>query len=465
MLNNLTNFLNIIKGKMIKTVPADSDLIVLGTKNPNYGGGYAPSAIKYEDFKASINDQCPINLNFKEGTVGPKVSFTKPNYANPAGTKDVIIPGSLELTRGNNQGLYNAAYQQHWDAPGPYYTEWSSPFINAEYTNWAPLWDLDSRDFGTWIQAVDTPEGDQAPALQVGMPMVLRETISGRKWLIMFTSWTPQAQGGGFSYDRWEIFSSVSFGKPAYETNLYDKISDGVWLARGNNGPLYNAVSETESIVGVSPVNTRWNSIFTDSRPGYSGFDDLSNLESRVYTDFTLALDYSVGNNVLNTPLIMHDLTTDIYYKFEFTDWGSNNSGGQFQYTRTVIPQSCSVKFADGSILNTAPTGSSSTFPYVDGEGNLIMADSSNDTVEVGPGEKHHIYNFSGMLIVNDHYDGGVETWIAGGGDTICLGATNTGGGPVGSTLQISGTGYEWINDSNMVGPFTFTVIKTRNEA
>ena len=106
--------------------------------------------------------------------------------------------------------------------------------------------------------------------------------------------------------------------------------------------------------------------------------------------------------------------------------------------------------------------------PYlssVDAEKNLIVANSSTYTVTVGPGGSHLIPDFSGMLIVNDHYDGGVELWIAGGGDTIAVAATNTGGGPAGSILQISGTGYEWINDSNMQGPFTFTIIKTRNEA
>ena len=103
--------------------------------------------------------------------------------------------------------------------------------------------------------------------------------------------------------------------------------------------------------------------------------------------------------------------------------------------------------------------------PVVDANDNLIVANSSDNTVAVGPGGTHLIDDFSGMLIVNDHYDGGVETWIAGGGDTICLGATNTGGGPVGSTLTINSNGYLWTNDSNMTGPFTFTVIKTRNEA
>ena len=40
MLNNLTNFWNIITGKMIKRVPENSDLIPLGTRDSRYGGGY-----------------------------------------------------------------------------------------------------------------------------------------------------------------------------------------------------------------------------------------------------------------------------------------------------------------------------------------------------------------------------------------------------------------------------------------
>ena len=170
---------------------------------------------------------------------------------------------------------------------------------------------------------------------------------------------------------------------------------------------------------------------------------------------------------MLNTDLIMWDMTTDLYYKVVFTQWTNNNNGGGFNYDRTVIPQSESVKFADGTVLNSAPVtgGGTTCCPILDSEGNLIIGDNSANTVSVGPGGTHDIPNFSGFLLVNDHYDGGVETWIAGGGDTICLGATNTGGGPVGSSLFISGSGYTWQNDSNMTGPFTFTVIKTRNEA
>lgn len=56
MLNNLTNFFNIIKGRMIRTsaTVASTDIIALGVVNPNYDGGYLPSAITVGDLAAQI---------------------------------------------------------------------------------------------------------------------------------------------------------------------------------------------------------------------------------------------------------------------------------------------------------------------------------------------------------------------------------------------------------------------------
>jgi hypothetical protein len=401
--------------------------------------------------KTSSNTSA-VSTQLKPGSFD-KVTHVKNDYDDAYDSRDIIIEGVLELARGVNQGLYNAAIDSNWQNPGPANTLWSSPFINPEYTTWAPLLDIGSRTFDTWLNAVETPEGNRAPALQIGMPMVLKETTTGRMWLIKFTQWTPNNGGGGFSYERYEIFPTVNFEKPDGQTSTTDQISDGVWLARQNNGPLYNAHDESQSIVGVSPFNTRWNSQYTDNRSGYSGFGDLTNLDSRVYTDFTLALDYAVGNNVLDTPLIMHDLTTDVYYKFEFTGWTQGNNGGGFAYTRTAIPQFKSLD---------APT--TSTTNPLDAQGNFIAVDNSSNTVNVPSGENHDIPNFSGILIVNDHYDGSVEVWIAGGGnDTVLLSRTSYGPGP--GDLSINGgiDGYTWNNLSSATGPFTFTVIKTRS--
>ena len=54
MLNNLTNFFNLITNGLIKKTAADTDLIALGTKNPRFGGGYRPTAITVEDFKSQL---------------------------------------------------------------------------------------------------------------------------------------------------------------------------------------------------------------------------------------------------------------------------------------------------------------------------------------------------------------------------------------------------------------------------
>lgn len=55
MLNNLTNFFNLIRGRKIKTSLAGSDLIPVGVKDPRFDGNYQPSAIKYEDLQLQVS--------------------------------------------------------------------------------------------------------------------------------------------------------------------------------------------------------------------------------------------------------------------------------------------------------------------------------------------------------------------------------------------------------------------------
>lgn len=54
MLNNLTNFFNLITGRRIKTQLEDSDLIPIGTKQSPALGDYKPTAIKFEDLQAQV---------------------------------------------------------------------------------------------------------------------------------------------------------------------------------------------------------------------------------------------------------------------------------------------------------------------------------------------------------------------------------------------------------------------------
>jgi hypothetical protein len=131
---------------------------------------------------------------------------------------------------------------------------------------------------------------------------------------------------------------------------------------------------------------------------------------------------------------------------------GGGGGGG------TVSPDGITIT-GSGAVINplTSVAGG-----YLDENNNLVGINNSNNTVSVAHGGTHLIPDFSGMLIVNDHYDGRVELWIAGSGDTVLVSYTRILAGVPTNTLEISGNGYSWKNNDNLTGPFTFTVIKTR---
>ena len=493
---DILNWVYLLKNKLVKTKVQDpkKDLVILGN-NVSYvkrGDKYQSYGMTVEDFATYINESvagnCPIQMNFKPGSIGEKVSFRKESSSDPNTHKDIIIPGLLEITRGNNGGgIYNIAVEGNYNPSNnsPENTFWNTGYVNTNDITWAPLWDVQNRTYTDWRNAVQQPSGGYIPPMYVGIPSVMKYDDGNivKYYLIMFTEWgVGNNNEYGFAYDRYEILSDVFFEQPSANNtntpNVIDIISDGVHLTRGyTGGGLYNTVSEPYYNY-ASPENTRWNSSFTDSRSGYSGFDDLSNLESRIYSSFESALDGSIGNNLPGTDLIMHDLTTDLYYKVVFDSWarGCSNAGvggftgtsvvnpgsgypastgfwinvtggtgingqmylvtdgsgiptinsisggndytvgdiltinypgvtdlmtievtavcsmGGFGYTRTVIPQSCGVKFADGTIMNTAVTAGGGAvgteMNYVQGslepqvESDFIQV---SDTITVAP--------------------------------------------------------------------------------
>ena len=537
---DILNWVYLLKNKLVKTTVQDpeKDLLVLGN-NVSYvkrGDKYQSYGMTVQDFATYVNESvagnCPIEMNFKPGSIGEKVSFRKESGTNPNTNKDIIIPGLLEITRGNGGGgIYNIAVEPNYNTgnDSPQYTFWNTQYVDPANTSWASLWDVQNRTYTDWRGAVDVPPGLYAPPQYVGISSVMKydDGNTVRYWLIMFTEWgVGQYNEYGFAYDRYEILPAVDFSQPSASNtntpNVIDILSDGVHITRAyTGGTLYNTVNEPYSNNGVSPRNTKWNSIFTDSRTGYSGYTDLSNLESRVYTDFYNALDQQVGNNIPGTDLIMHDMTTNLYYKVDFTQWAQgcggdgqpggvigydildpgagypngsyaisgtggsgtdinfivtvtggiitsvdiiDNSGenyepgdiitfpylgvtavftievlsvckmGGFAYTRTVIPQSCGVKFADGTIMNTASGTTGTAMKYVTGtfdpqaESDFIALP---DTITTDNGDLLKTYKLGGIVNFNGI---GVSTYA------YLIGV-------------ISGdTGLRLINDATVIG-------------
>jgi hypothetical protein len=81
MLNNLTNFFNLIVGRRIKTQLEDSDLIAVGTKQSPALGDYKPTAIQFSDLQAQLGGLQTVSVDgvtiTGDGTPGdPLVAVT-----------------------------------------------------------------------------------------------------------------------------------------------------------------------------------------------------------------------------------------------------------------------------------------------------------------------------------------------------------------------------------------------------
>lgn len=145
----------------------------------------------------------------------------------------------------------------------------------------------------------------------------------------------------------------VSFTKADYATaNNVDVIEDDstlqIGITRGVQRGIYNPFTEDAWDEDVSPQGTLWN---TDST------DDLSDIESRTYTNFYAAYGGNLGNVIPGSTAILYVPTIEKYYLVEWTSWTQNANGGGFAYTRTEIDTTQveqGLRFADGTVLTTA---------------------------------------------------------------------------------------------------------------
>jgi hypothetical protein len=129
MLNNLTNFFNLIIGRKIKTSLDSTDLIAIGTRDARFTGNYQPTAIQFGDLQAQIgggatadtgtlitfNKQkvyntfsSPGTTNISNDLTGAVIGITQKIYHNnaiapsmPAGWvllgNGVYLPGTLNI--------------------------------------------------------------------------------------------------------------------------------------------------------------------------------------------------------------------------------------------------------------------------------------------------------------------------------------------------------------------------------
>lgn len=125
--------------------------------------------------------------------------------------------------------------------------------------------------------------------------------------------------------ERWNgplvTFAKANGTDPAMEANQ-DRITDNVWLPRGNDGgQIYNAKTENDAGKSSSPAGTEW-AVGTLDRVGELKF---------------AAFRTAVGSpkNIVGKDLVLHLVEDDIYLSVKFTSWAQNKGGG-FAYERST---------------------------------------------------------------------------------------------------------------------------------
>lgn len=119
-------------------------------------------------------------------------------------------------------------------------------------------------------------------------------------------------------------FTKANNADPKLEENQ-DRITNKVWITRGDKGQIYNAVSESIAKQDTSPAGTEW------------AIGTTADLENLTFQNFRNADPDKKPKNLLGKDLVLHLIEDNLYFDIKFTTWTQQENGGGFSYTRTLF--------------------------------------------------------------------------------------------------------------------------------
>jgi hypothetical protein len=149
--------------------------------------------------------------------------------------------------------------------------------------------------------------------------------------LLTLVSATAMANGSGEDAEAVEdpviwsgeriTFTKADGADPNLEANQ-DRITENVWITRGNNGgQIFNIQQEERATKPTSPAGTLWAEGTTDE------------LESLTFRPFRPAV--GSPKSVAGKNLVLHIVDEGIFIDVTFLSWSSGKEGG-FSYERTT---------------------------------------------------------------------------------------------------------------------------------
>lgn len=119
-------------------------------------------------------------------------------------------------------------------------------------------------------------------------------------------------------------FSKAAGANPGVAANQ-DRITDTVWITRGNEGgQIYNAVVEGSANSGVSPADTLW------------AIGTLDNVRELAFRPFRSAVRRP--REVVGLDLVLYLVQDNVLLEVEFLSWDQEKQGG-FSYQRSTPPE------------------------------------------------------------------------------------------------------------------------------
>jgi hypothetical protein len=252
------------------------------------------------------------------------------------------VDAGLTLTRGQYNGLFNSEEEfSHNSSVSPTGTLWNSE-------GWGNLLGLGTRDYETF----DSFNTNQLTTLE----LVMWDTVNDKHYKFDFTGWNNDT--GAYAYTRTLVTDPNYFRKTDNGEEVDVIIEDdgdgaGVGITRDGNNGIYNPYREGSWDSDVSPGGIGWN---------IDGWDDLTDVESRTYTNFYAAYGFGqLGNRVPGSKAVIYVPDNGKYYAIDWISWtqgiNGNPQGGGFSYTRREIDLdklTQGITFADGTVQTTA---------------------------------------------------------------------------------------------------------------
>lgn len=124
-----------------------------------------------------------------------------------------------------------------------------------------------------------------------------------------------------------------------------DRITDSVWIARGDKKSIYNAAVETKDSTSSSPEGTLWAKGKTE------------NINTLNFQNFRAA-NGSNPPGMVDEDYVLFLIKDSIYIDIKVTSWSGGNSGGGFAYSRATkfTSKNTSKETVNSSFISCFPS-------------------------------------------------------------------------------------------------------------